>query len=131
MARHDLESGQALADHRPFMTYWVALECLDVSEVISCHGNGGSSDSPPNYRRLLAPIYGGITPKTSVIILILYLNNNVHQCSHIHTLHEGNVSMVTSERANARLAFITHCYACSSRQTMACRTWANQNGTSL
>ena len=57
--------------------------------------------------------------------------DDVHQCSHIHTLHKGNVGMVTSERDNAWLAFRTLCYTCSSRQTMACRAWANQDGTSL
>ena len=35
------------------------------------------------------------------------------------------------ERANARLAFITPCYTCPSRRTMACGTWTNQKGTNL
>ena len=82
-------------------------------------------------RRFVGAHIWGNNSKTPVVIFILYFNDNVHQCSHIHTLHEGNISMVMGERANARLAFITHCYTCSSRQTMACRTWANQNGTSL
>ena len=39
----------------------------------------------------------GKNSKTPMIIFILYFNDNVHQCSHIHTLHKGNVSTVTRD----------------------------------
>ena len=46
---------------------------------------------------LLAPMCGGKTPRLQWYSSSCIYGDNVHQCSHIHTLHEGNVSMETRE----------------------------------
>ena len=46
---------------------------------------------------LLAPMCGGKTPRLQWYSSSCIYGDNVHQYSHIHTLHEGNVSMETRE----------------------------------
>ena len=67
-----------------------------------------------------------------MILFIMYLWRQLAPVQpHSHITRGWRQYGDERERANARLAFITPCYTCPSRQTMACRTWANQKGANL
>ena len=94
-------SGQVLADYRPFMTY-----CRGGAEASVLRFPGSSPAMEMAAVRiqhqtigvcLLAPMCGGKTPRLQWYSSSCIYGDNVHQCSHIHTLHEGNVSMETRE----------------------------------